>query len=67
MVYGRLLPALIPYTVGLAHTDTVDGLLKDRDAFLANVHDHLLQAQAYAKQHYDSHHHPLEFTIDDWV
>lgn len=67
VVYGRPPPALIPYTAGSVRTNTVDGLLKDRDAFLVDVHDRLLQAQAYAKLHYDTHHRPLEFAINDWV
>ena len=44
VVYGRPPPALIPYTVGTALTDTDDALLQDRDAFLAEVHERLLQA-----------------------
>jgi hypothetical protein len=43
----------------------VGTLLKDREVFLAEVHDRLLQAQAYAKKHYDAHHRPLEFAIND--
>jgi hypothetical protein len=45
----------------------VDTLLKDREVFLAEVRDRLLQAQAYAKKHYDAHHRPLKFAINDWV
>lgn len=67
VVYGRPPPALLPYTAGSARTDTVDNLLKDRDAFLADMRDRLLQAHAYAKKHFDNHHRPLEFAIDDWV
>lgn len=65
VVYGHPLPALLPYTAGTARTETVDTLLKDREVFLAEVHDRLLQAQAYAKKHYDAHHRPLEFAIND--
>jgi hypothetical protein len=43
----------------------VDTLLKDREVFLAEVHDRLLQAQAYAKKHYNARHRPLEFAIND--
>jgi hypothetical protein len=42
VVYGRPPLALLPYTAGTARTDAVDGLLHDRDAFLADVRDHLL-------------------------
>ena len=45
----------------------MDKLLCDRDAFLADVRDQLLQAQEYAKRHYDAHHRPLQFAVDDWV
>lgn len=34
VVYGRPPPPLVPYVAGLAHTDTVDVLLQDRDAFM---------------------------------
>jgi hypothetical protein len=46
---------------------TVDTLLQDRDAFLADVRERLLQAQAYAKRYYDAHHRHLELRVDDWV
>jgi len=59
VVYGRPPPPLLPYTAGMARTDKVDKLLCDRDAFLADVQDWLLQAQEYAKRHYDAHHRPL--------
>jgi hypothetical protein len=67
VVYGRSSSALLPYTAGTTRTDTVDALLKDHDAFLANVRDRLLQAQEYTKKHYDGHHRDLEFAVDDWV
>ena len=46
VVFGR--PSL-EYAVGFMATETVDALLRDRDAFIAEVWDRLLQAQAYAK------------------
>lgn len=66
-IRGCVWPTLLPYTAGTARTDTVDGLLRDRGAFLADVRDHLLQTQEYAKKNYDTRHRPLEFAIDDWV
>jgi hypothetical protein len=45
----------------------VDNMLCDRDAFLQDVRERLLQAQAYAKRHYDGHHRALEFAVGDWV
>ena len=67
VVYGRPPPALVPYSAGSAATEAVDVLLRDRDTFLADVRERLLQAQAYAKRHYDAHHRLLEFAVDDWV
>ena len=66
MVFGWP-PILLPYEAGSAATESVDALLRDRDAFLAEVRDRLLQAQAYAKQYYDAQHRPLEFSVGDWV
>jgi hypothetical protein len=67
VVYGRSPPPLLSYTQGTAATDAVDDLLKDREIFLSDVRERLLQAQAYAKRHYDEHHRELEFQVGDWV
>ena len=67
VVYGRSPPALLPYEPSLSRTATVDTLLQDQDAFLADVRDRLLQAQSYAKRYYDAHHRPLEFDVGPWV
>ena len=42
-------------------------MLARRDAFLAEVRDRLLQAQQYARKHYDANHRAVEFAIGDWV
>jgi len=42
-------------------------MLRDRDAFLEEVHKRLLQAQQYAKRHYDEHHREVEFDVGAWV
>lgn len=39
------------------HTQAVDDMLWEWDLFLIEVHDRLLQAQAYAKRYYDGYHH----------
>jgi hypothetical protein len=44
VVYGRPPPALLPYASGTARTTAVYVLLQDRDSFLADVRDRLLQA-----------------------
>lgn len=67
VVYGREPPKLLSYAMGSARTDTVDKLLQNRDVFLAEVRDRLLQAQAYAKKYYDTNHRSLEFAVGSWV
>jgi hypothetical protein len=66
-VYGRDPPAIIPYETGTASSQLVEDLLKERDHFLQEVRDRLLQAQAYARQYYDAHHRDLEFAVGDRV
>ena len=45
VVYGREPPALAPFEAGTARTSTMDDMLRECDAFLAEVRDRLLQAQ----------------------
>ena len=61
VVFGQPPPAILPNTAGTATTETVDTLLRDRDEFLQDVRAHLLQAQDYARHHYNSKHRALEF------
>jgi hypothetical protein len=56
---------MLPYVPNSARTQMVDNILQDWDVFLAYINDRLLQEQAYAKRHYDGHHCPLKFVIDD--
>jgi hypothetical protein len=67
VVYGREPPELLPHAPGRARTEAVDTLFADRDEFLAEVRSRLLQAQEYARRHYDAKHRPLEFAVGDWV
>jgi hypothetical protein len=67
VVYGRPPPSLLPHQEGAAQTEVVDAMLRDRDAFLAEVRERLLQAQQYAKRYYDEHHHKVEFDVGAWV
>jgi hypothetical protein len=67
VVYGRPPPSLLPYQPGSAASPGVDAMLSDRDTFLAEVRERLLQAQEYARRHYDAHHRQLEFQVGDWV
>lgn len=43
----------------------VDDMLRDRDNFIVEVRDRLLQLQHYAKRYYDANHRDLEFDISD--
>jgi hypothetical protein len=67
VVYGLPPPELLPYAPGKAQTDAVDALLANRDEFLEEVRARLLQAQEYARRHYDNKHRALEFAVGDWV
>jgi len=65
VVYGQPPPSLLPYEQGSAQTETIDDLLTRHDELLVEVHDRLLQAQQYARKHYDAHHCALEFGVGD--
>jgi len=67
VVYGAPPPALLPHTAGAAQTDAADTLLRDRDSFLADVRERLLQARQHAKHYYGAHHRELEFAVGAWV
>jgi hypothetical protein len=67
VVYGRDPPPLVPYQPRTAETQIVDQMLQERDLFLGEVRDRLLQAQEHARRFYDGRHRELEFSIDDWV
>lgn len=67
VVYGHPPPPLLPHRAKTAATEVVDSLLCGHDAFVADVHKRLLQAQQHAKHYYDSHHRELEFAVGDWV
>jgi len=67
VVYGRAPPPLLPHQEGAAQTKAADTMLRDRDAFLVEVRERLLQAQQYAKRHYDEHHREVAFDVGAWV
>lgn len=67
VVYGWDPTSLLDYTPGEAQVAAVETILSDHDAFLKEVRDRLLQAQQYAKKHYDAHHRALEFEVGEWV
>jgi hypothetical protein len=43
----------------------IDHQLQDRDAFIADIRERLLQAQALMKSAHNSKHQQVEFVIDD--
>ena len=67
VVYGRPPPDLLPYTPSTTTATTIDNLLQERDSFITDVRERLLQAQQHAKRHYDTHHRALGFNVNDWV
>jgi hypothetical protein len=67
VVYGRPPPALLPALPGATRVAAVDHQLRDRDIFLAEVCDRLLQAQGIMKLAHDKQHRQLEFNVGDWV
>lgn len=55
------------YEPGLARVVAVDKQLLQRDAFLAEIRERLLQAQDYMKEAHDKRHRELQFQEGDWV
>jgi hypothetical protein len=45
VVYGRPPPPILPHQEGAAETEAVDTMLRDRDTFLVEVWERLLQVQ----------------------
>ncbi|KAJ4788910.1 polyprotein [Rhynchospora pubera] len=67
VVYGRAPPPLLPYTAGKASVQAVDQQLQQRDEFLREIHNRLLETQQRMKLQYDKLHRNLEFQLDEWV
>lgn len=65
VVYGRDPPALTPYQPGSARVPAVDAQLRDRDEFLAEIKERLVQAQQVMKETSDKDRR--EFSVGDWV
>jgi hypothetical protein len=58
---------MLPYQPGVAKVAAVDHQLRDRDTFLTEIKQHLLQAQALMKQAHDMKHRDLEFVVGEWA
>ena len=67
LVYGRAPPSLRSYEKGDARVPAVEQTLLERDQFLHDVRERLLQAQEHAKLYYDSNHRAVAFGEGDWV
>jgi hypothetical protein len=67
VVYGRDPPALISYTPGAARVVAVDQQLQDRDTFLEEIRERLIQAQVTMKQYQDKSRREVQFAVGDWV
>jgi transposase InsO family protein len=67
VVYGRDPPPLLPYQPGKARVAAVDGQLRDRDEFLAEIKERLVQAQVTMKQYQDQTRREVKFQVGDWV
>ena len=61
VVYGRDPPPLLPYQPGKARVAAVDGQLRDRDEFLAEIKERLIQAQVTMKQYQDQTRREVKF------
>jgi hypothetical protein len=67
VVYGRAPPDMLPYQPGAAKVVAGNHQLSDRDTFLAEIKQRLLQAQTLMKQAHDKKHRDLEFTVGEWA
>jgi hypothetical protein len=67
VVYGRDPLALISYTPGAARVVAVDQQLRDRDTFLDEIRERLVQAQVTMKQYQDKSRREVQFAVGDWV
>jgi hypothetical protein len=67
VVYGQAPPPLIPFQAGSTRVAAIDRQLRNRDKFLQDVQECLLQAQALMQKAHNEKHHSVEFTAGDWV
>ena len=67
VVYGRDPPSLLSYEPGLSRVVALDKQLQQRDEFLAEIRERLLQAQDYMKTTYDKAHREVEFAVGEWA
>jgi hypothetical protein len=56
-----------PFQPGATRVAAVEHQLRDRDTFLSEIKDRLLQAQTIMKTAHDEYHRQLDFAVGDWV
>jgi hypothetical protein len=67
VVYDCAPPPLFPYQASMTRVVTVERQLRDRDEFLAEINEHMLQLQVLMKRVHDKKRSDMEFAVDDWV
>jgi hypothetical protein len=67
VVYGRPPPSMVSFQSEATKVSAMDRQLRDRDTFLAEIRERLLQAQARMKMVHDKGHRHVEFTPGDLV
>jgi hypothetical protein len=58
---------MVSYQAGDSKVAAIDAQLQDRDEFLAEIKDRLVQAQVTMKSYQDKRRRVVEFNIGDWV
>ena len=66
-MFGQDPPTLLSYEPGLSRVIALDKQLQQRDEFLAEIRERLLQAQDYMKVSYDKKHREVEFEVGEWA
>jgi hypothetical protein len=67
VVYSHPPPPILPYRTGMPRIEAADALLRSHDEILAEVRQHLIQAQQLSKKYYDAAHRDVEFEVSEWV
>jgi hypothetical protein len=67
VVYGREPPSVHTYMQGEARLLDVASQMLERDEFLVEIRERLVQAQQHCKAYYDRGHRELEFEEGQWV
>jgi hypothetical protein len=67
VVYGRDPPSLRDYTPREIRNQAVERQIIDRDQFLLDIRERLLQAAQQFKHYYDDKHQALSFDVGEWA